>query len=188
MREFLAIPLPLGLRRAVARSRDVLAAEGDGWRFVRDEGLHVTIRFLGEVEPSRRHACDAAWREAARGVGCLALRLRGAALVPGTGRPRVLCLRLEDETPDRLLARLADRMERAARAAGFVPEERPFAPHVTVARARGGARQLIPPVGRIGDLGAFVAERVVLYRSEPDRGGSRYYEEASYPLTTEQAS
>ena len=188
MREFLAIPLPLGLRRAAGASRDVLAPQGDGWRFVREEGLHLTMRFLGEVDPSRRDVLDAAWREAASGMGLLALRLRGAALFPATGRPRVLWLGIEDETPDGSLAVLADRLERAARAQGFPPERRPFAAHVTLARARGDARVVRPPVARIGDFGSFVAERVILYRSEPDRGGSRYHEEASYPLIATAAS
>lgn len=188
MREFLAIPLPETLRRAAAASRDVLAVSGHGWRFVRDEGLHLTVRFLGEVDPSRRGALDAAWREAASGVGRLALRLNGAALFPAAGTPRVLWLGLEDETPDGSLARLAERVERAARAQGLPPEDRPFAAHVTLARARRGARVAIPPVERIGDLGAFVAERLVLFSSEPDRGGSRYHEEASYPLASEGAS
>jgi len=183
MRAFLAIPLPEDVRRAAAASRDLLATEG--WRFVRDEGLHVTIRFLGEVEPSRLAASDPAWREAAAGMGPLALRLKGASVFPAKRRPRVLWLGLEDETPDRSLARLAFRMERAARAQGFPPEERPFAAHVTLARARSAARVVLPPVARIGDCGAFVAKRVVLFRSELDRGGSRYHEEASYPLAGE---
>ena len=188
MRQFLAIPLPDPVRRAAAASREVLATGDDGWRFVRDEGLHVTLRFLGEVDASRRDAWDAAWREAARGVGTIALRLRGAAVFPPTGRPRVLALGVIDETPDRLLLRLALRMELAARAQGFAPEERPFAAHVTLARARSAARVARPNVARIGDCGAFVAEQVVLYRSEPDWGGSRYYEEASYPLIVERAT
>ena len=182
MREFLALPLPEGVRRAAAASREFLAASGGGWRYVRDEGLHVTIRFLGEVEPSRHGVLDAAWREAAAGAGPLALRLRGAAAFPATSRPRVLWLGIEDETSDGALARLALRMERAARAHGFSPEERPFAPHVTLARARRGARLGVPPVSRIGDLGEFVADRVVLFSSRSERGGSRYHEEASYPL------
>jgi len=182
MREFLAIPLPESLRRAAWASRNILAPGGDGWRFVREEGLHLTLRFLGEVDPSRHGVLDAAWLDAVGGTGGLALRLRGAGLFPSTGRPRVLWLGVEDESPDGSLARLADRLEGAARAQGFPPEGRPFAAHVTLARARGGARVIRPPVARIGDFGEFVAERVVLYRSEPGLGGPRYHEEASYPL------
>ena len=188
MRDFLAIPLPDRLRLAAAASTDVLAPRGDGWRFVRQEGLHLTLRFLGEVDPSRRGVLDAAWREAVSGTGLLALRFRGAAFFPATGRPRVLWLGVEDETLDGSLALLAERIERAARAQGFPPEGRPFAAHVTLARARGDGRVVRPPIARIGDLGAFGADRVVLYRSEPDRGGSRYHEQASYPLITTAAS
>ncbi len=188
MREFLAIPLPEYLRRAAGASRDVLAPRGDGWRLVREDGLHLTLRFLGEVDPSRRGVLDAAWRQAAAGTGLLTLRLRGAGLFPATGRPRILWLGVEDETPEGSLARLADRLERAARAQVFPPVGRLFAAHVTLARARGLAGAVRPPVARIGDFGAFVAERVVLYRSEPDRGGSRYHEETSYPLNTTAAS
>ena len=185
MREFLAIPLPESVRRAAAASRSALTVPGGGWRFARDEGLHVTIRFLGEVDPSRHDELNAAWREAARGAGLLALRLVGAAVFPAANRPRVLCLRVRDESGDGSFGRLADRVERAARERGFPPEARSIAAHVTLARARRGARVVSPAVERVGDLGSFVAERLVLYRSEPERGGSRYVEEASYPLTTE---
>jgi len=185
MRQFLAIPLPEGVRRAAAASRSVLNVSGDGWRFARDEGLHVTIRFLGEVDPSRRDELNVAWRDAARGVGLAVLRLRGAAVFPTAQRPRLLCLRVRDESEDGSLGRLAERVERAAREQGFPPEARPLAAHVTLARARRGARIDSPAVERVGDLGSFVAERLVLYRSEPERGGSRYFEEASYPLSTE---
>ena len=185
MRAFLAIPLEESVRRAAAASRQALAADGEGWRFVRDEGLHVTIRFLGEVDRSRLAACDGAWREAASGIGPVTLRVRGAAVVPAHRRPRVLRLGLEDESPRGSLARLADRIERAARACGFPPEDRPFDPHVTLARARRTGQVSVPRVGLAGDCGAFVATSLILFRSELGRGGSLYHEEASYPLTIE---
>jgi 2'-5' RNA ligase len=148
----------------------------------------VTVRFLGKVDPSRRDNDNAAWREAVSGLGCIPLRLRGARVLPSIGRPRVLTLCVEDQSPEGLLARLASRLELAARAQGFPPEARPFVAHVTLARARNNARVTHPQVARIGDCGAFVAERVVLYRSEPERGGSRYYEEASFPLSAGNAA
>jgi 2'-5' RNA ligase len=185
MRQFLAIPLPEEVRRSAAASRSVLTVPCEGWRLARDEGLHITIRFLGVVDPSRHDEMNVAWREAARGVGVLVLRLCGAAVLPVARRPRVLCLRVCDESEDGTLARLADRVERAARERGFPPDLRPLSPHVTLARARSRARVGSPAVERVGDLGSFVAERLVLYRSEPERGGSRYIEEASFALSTE---
>lgn len=188
MREFLGIPLPETSRRAAVAARSVLTLPGDGWRPAREEGLHVTVRFLGEVEQARHAVCDAAWREAARGVGRLTLRLRGAAVSPPAGRPRILWLGVWDESADARLSGLADRIERAARTQGFPPEERPFAAHVTLARARRGVAVVRPVLPPESDLGAFVADRLVLYRSQLASGGSIYHEEASYPLGSEVAS
>lgn len=187
MRQFLAIPLPQDLRRVAAASRSALIGSGEGWRFTREEGLHVTIRFLGEVDPSRRDVLHAAWREAASGAGTLNLRLSGAAVFPSVRRPRVLVLRVDDGSEGKALGRLADRVERAAREQGFPPASGPLEAHVTLARARRGARAGSPAVDRVGDLGSFLAERLVLFRSELTAGGSRYSEEASYALIPETA-
>jgi 2'-5' RNA ligase len=94
----------------------------------------------------------------------------------------VLSLGVDDESGDGSLARLALRMELAARAQGFAPEARPFSGHVTIARARNATRVSRPDVSGIGDCGAFIADRVVLYRSELGPGGSRYFEEGVFPL------
>jgi 2'-5' RNA ligase len=185
MRQFLAIPLPEGLRRIAAATRGDLVGRDRGWRLTREEGLHVTIRFLGEVDPSRHEALHAAWREAARGVGVLSLRVRGAAVFPSLLRPRVLVLRVDDGREGAALRRLADRIERAAREHGFPPASRPSDAHVTLARARRGTRVTSPAVDGVGDLGSFLAERLVLFRSELTAGGSRYSEEGSYALSPE---
>jgi 2'-5' RNA ligase len=185
MRQFLAIPLPEDLRRIAAATRSDLIGRDEGWRLTREEGLHMTIRFLGEVDPSRREALDAAWRDAARGVGVLSLRVRGAAVFPSLLRPRVLVLRVDDGSQGTALRRLGDRIERAAREHGLPPASGPLDAHVTLARARRGTRVTSPAVERVGDLGSFLAERLVLFRSELTGGGSRYSEEASYAFSAE---
>jgi 2'-5' RNA ligase len=183
MRAFLGIPLSAEVQAAACASREILAASGEGWRFVRDDGLHITMRFLGEVDASRRDAVGTACLQATSIEGRPELRLIGAAVVPSRRRPRILWLGVVDESQGRL-AGLAGRLETALIRLGFPPEERPFSPHVTLARARRGTRVAIPPVEQVGDLGSFVADRLVLYRSELLPGGSVYHEEASYPLGT----
>lgn len=182
MRAFLAIPLPDDVRRAASAAKRIFAGREDGWRFAREDGLHLTVRFLGEVDPTRRPILDAAWGEAARGTGPFSLRVVGASVVPSSARPRVVWLGVADASSDGALARLAARVEHAARALGFPHEERPFAAHVTLARARRGVRAAAPEASSIGDLGTFLADRLVLFRSELGPGGSRYHEEASYAL------
>lgn len=188
MREFLAIPLPTAVRTAAGRAASHVAHAADGWRLTREEGLHATIRFLGEVEANRQQSIETAFRSAAAGTGLLRLRLSGASVFPSRGRPRVLAFLLLDDTPEGALARLADRIEQAARAEGFEADSRRFSGHVTVARARSGARVAIPAIDRIGEVGAFVGDRLILFSSEPDRGGSRYREIASFPLAAKASS
>jgi RNA 2',3'-cyclic 3'-phosphodiesterase len=181
MRAFLALPIPDALRRA---ARDAFEERGIarlGWRFVREEGVHLTLRFLGEVDPARAAHLDAAWREAAASTGPLPLRVAGAGVFPNPRRPRAAWVGVVDLSPGRALAGLASRVERAARAEGFAPEQRAFAPHVTLARARDGART-IPSLERLGVLGDFVAEHLVLYRSDLAPGGARYREVARFAL------
>jgi 2'-5' RNA ligase len=182
MREFLAIPLPDSLRLKAANLEAALALPRESWRFVREEGLHVTLRFLGDVDPVRHDRLDRGWREAAEGTGPLSLRLDAAAVAPSPRRPRIIWLAVHDETSDDALLRLAGRIEQAARAEGFPPEERAFAGHVTLARARRGARVLSPDVSAVGEIGRFVATRLILYHSRLCSSGATYEELASYPL------
>jgi len=179
MRAFLAIPIPDDLRHAAAEVQRRLP---DGWRPAREDGLHVTVRFLGELDPARAPALDAGFRDAAAGTGTLPLTLAGVSAFPASGRPRVVWLGVLDGSADAALRHLAQRVESAATRAGFLAEDRPFAAHVTLARARRGAPAPRRPAAEAGALGAFVAERLVLYRSELHAFGSRYHEVASYPL------
>ena len=181
MREFLALPLPEEVRRAGGAVAARLA-EIEGWRATREEGLHVTLRFLGEVDPARHRALGASWRAAAEGTGPLRLRLGGFLFLPSPARARVCAIVLVDETPGEALAALADRVERAARVLGFKTEPRPFAPHVTVARARPAVRASMPPPAVGGNALDFVADRLVLFSSELKPGGSLYAELESYPF------
>ena len=181
-RLFLAIPLPAPLARLAIETRARLVTDPSSWRLTREEGLHATLRFLGEVTPEVEARGDRSWRDAARGTGAIPLVLAGAGAFPTARRPRVLWLGLQDRGPGGALAALAGRVERASRGLGFPPETRPFSPHVTLARARPGARAA--PITPLPDeLGSFVADRIVLFRSETGPGGARYHEQASYPLS-----
>lgn len=182
MRAFLAIGLPAGLRRAASDAARAMALPEADWRVVREDGLHITIRFLGACDAAARSRQDAAWLAAAAGLGPVPLRLRGADALPGPRRPRVIRLGVDDCGGTGVLARLASRIEHAARASGFPPERRPFAPHVTLARARGD-RAVVPALAAIGVVGEFLATTLTLYRSELGPGGARYHEEASFPLS-----
>lgn len=180
MRLFLALELPDALRRVLAELQDTLRRSEQGWRWVRSEGLHVTLRFLGEVAPERLPALSCLWSAAAADAAAAEIEVGELGTFPPRGRPRVLWVGLRDRSGGNL-ADLAGALERAARTAGFLPEERAFAPHLTLARAASGAAPP-RPTANVGELGTFLAHEVTLFRSVPGRGGAAYTALERYPL------
>jgi 2'-5' RNA ligase len=134
------------------------------------------VRFLGYAAPPALVELQGPLAEAALRCPPAAAPVRGLGLFPPRGGPRVLWLGLELPAT---VAELQAACERAAVAAGFPPEPRPFRPHLTLGRwTSPGKRPALPPV----DLGRARLERLVLYRSEPRREGSVYTPLAAFAL------
>ncbi len=183
MRLFVALPLP-------AAARDEIAAlltrmKGCDWpvRWVQNEGLHLTLKFYGEVAPERLDVIEESVRFAAAGTGPLPLRIDALGAFPSVRHPRVLWVGL-DAPP--ALELLQDRLERGGESIGFPPEGAPFRPHVTLGRVREGHR--LPPraleeMDGTYERVAFLAEEVVLYESLLSREGPRYERRATVPLS-----
>ncbi len=143
---------------------------GAAARFVRPEGLHVTLRFLGAIDSLAVQPLARAVAEAVAPLSPFVLRLGALRAFPSPQRPRVLTLGLEPESP---LAALAAAVEHGVVAAGFAPESRAFRPHVTLARVREGQRIALD--GAQGPASAeFTARAAVLFESRPGPGGSLY--------------
>ena len=178
-RLFCAVELP-GEARAVAfahlaRLRATLAAPARvSWE--REEKIHLTLKFFGDVEAGKVSALDAALAGAAAVTPPLALRLQDAGLFPSTARPNVLWLGVSDASGN--VARLHARIEDECAAASFPRERRAFHPHVTLARIReanGETRRLARRHVKLG-FGPleFAAREIVLMRSVLGPGGSAY--------------
>lgn len=139
-RLFVAAPLPDETSAAVARLvHDVRAAGVPGGgrdvRWVRLDGLHLTLRFLGPTAEERVEPAATAVRAVARSQPPIDVAIDGAGAFPPTGRPRALWLGITDGS-DRL-AELAMAVDAALVAAGWTFDPRPFRPHLTLARADG---------------------------------------------------
>ena len=137
MRLFLALELPDPWLREAARTVDALTealgGDADVLRPVALDRMHLTVRFLGEVEEERVPVLDAALREAVPPVG-VDLELAAAGTFASAARTSVVWLGLGGDL-DALRA-LAGRVESAVEAAGLPPERRELRPHVTLARVR----------------------------------------------------
>jgi 2'-5' RNA ligase len=177
-----ALPEPAAdaVRDLVARVQREVAAQvaepRSEVRWVRLDGLHLTLRFLGPTPRDRVDAVAASVDATARGEPPIRVALSGAGAFPSPGRPRTLWLGVA-EGADRL-AGLARRLDGALEAAGWPPVDRPFRPHLTLARADGRregplvARRLADEAARLGVR--FEVDRLVLYESVTGSGPARY--------------
>lgn len=148
-------------------------------RWQSDEQLHLTLRFVGEVDG--RMADDLAAALGSVTAAPFVLRVRGVGHFETKGRPNSLWAAVE---PDEGLAVLERRVERACRAAGLPPETRKFVPHVTLARLGSGAVGSGAWLARNGDLTApaWPVDEFRLYESTLGSGGADYISVARYPL------
>ena len=193
MRIFCAVELPGDVRERaaahIARLREAAAGLPLKISWERAEKLHLTLKFLGEIEPARVEALQRAANRAAGSVGKFEARLRGAGAFPASGNPRGLWLGLEDET--NALAQLQERLEAECALENFPREARAFHPHITIARIRipvaAPARRLAKLHGEMGfePPASFNVNDLIVMLSELGAGGSRYTPLSRHELKTE---
>ncbi|MEO7655549.1 MAG: RNA 2',3'-cyclic phosphodiesterase [Sphingomicrobium sp.] len=174
-RLFVALHPPEFVRDLLIDAMD----DGAHFRWQSDDQLHLTLRFIGEVE--RPLADDLA--QALTSIRAPAFELRLSGLGSFDRRSGgVLWAGVEPAEPVRALAA---RIERICQAAGLAPERRAFHPHITLARWRGPrsreARGFLD--GRLLGSPPFAVESFILYESHLSRHGAQYNEVESFPLS-----
>jgi 2'-5' RNA ligase len=137
VRLFVALTPPPDVQRAVWEAFAPLRNRELPVKWVPPEGVHLTLKFLGDVAEERREELMGALGSAAAGTRPIALAVRGAGAFPDLDRPRVFWAGVES---DAALELLADGVERSFAPLGFPTEARAFRPHLTVGRASRNAR------------------------------------------------
>ena len=180
LRLFFAVPVPADARGRVGALMDtVQAGVGDGRariRWVRVDGLHLTLRFLGPTPATMLEALQDGADALARSETPFEVRLSGGGAFPSLARPRSLWIGVR-EGADRLAA-LADGLTTIAAECGLFLDTRPFAAHLTIARTDGV--RLAPTAARALEAAAdgldvrFGVDRIVLFRSVLGGGPARY--------------
>jgi 2'-5' RNA ligase len=176
-RVFIAIELPSIVRQKVRahidRLRSALPDARASW--VRDENLHLTLKFLGDTPVTNVEALAQAAQRAASKVEPFEIIVGGCGAFPAKGQPRVLWIGIED--PSGRLALLNRALENECEKAGFPHEERPFHPHLTLARIRNphDSRRLAAVHAELGfEPENIRAAELVVIRTELRSEGSRH--------------
>ncbi len=174
IRSFIAVDLDAPVQRAVRELQGELARINADVRWVRPEGLHVTLKFLGSVEAARLERVHATLAAAMAGQPALHAKVRGLGAFPSWRRPRVVWVGLRGDG----MVELAARVEDALAPLGFEREQRAFTPHLTLGRVnspRGWPRlEEVCKTHLDDDFGESDIDAVSIYRSMLQRGGAVY--------------
>ena len=181
LRLFIALELPQDVLDALDAVQERLRRQLPPRivRWPRPEGIHLTLKFLGETPATQREAIAGALRQAANGHAPIALMADGLGCFPNPARPRVVWAGLRGDLAP--LAALQASVETALAPLGFKREKRAFKPHLTLGRVRreastSEARRLGDLVKRTapGQIASWTAKSLSLMRSELRSDGARY--------------
>ncbi len=176
VRAFVALDLDAAARDRLIAAMETLRPQLRGVKWVRPEGIHLTLRFLGPSSADALECLRPRLAAAASVCPAGAARLTGFGMFPERGAPRVFWVGLDFAVP---FVELQAAAETSAVACGFGREPRRFSPHLTLGRWRDRApRPVLPDV----DLGTARLEQLVLYRSDLRPGGAVYTPLATFPL------
>jgi len=187
MRLFVALEIPSTVRENLAALIKSLRAVSPQTRWVRSENLHVTLKFIGEVPEVKLVGI----REALAGVRSeqpVALAFRGLGFFPNEKHPRVLCAGIE-ASPN--LKTLAAAIDVATEKLGILREQRPFSPHLTLARFE---PPRLPETLRAAiqenaarEFGLLRTSKFDLIESKLKRSGAEYTTVESFPFADAEA-
>jgi 2'-5' RNA ligase len=182
MRLFVALDLSRDIRDALRDPMATLQPLAKNARWTRPEGMHVTLKFIGNVDAGKLHAIRAALA-AVRSNAPVEMRVRGMGFFPDERRPRVLWSGIEASAN---LAPLAQAAERALEPLGIAREERKFTPHLTLARLKDsrGIDEIVRAVEdmKSHDFGSTRETEFHLFESVTKPSGAEYRKIESYPF------
>ena len=193
IRTFVAVELSHSVRHEIVRVQEQLKESiqaelkrvGSEARlqWVLPESIHLTLKFLGDVDERRIEPLCRALTETVDRLHPFSLQARGLGVFPNLRMPRVLWVGLSDSHPQgggACLTHLAEEVDRALHRLGFPSESRPFSPHLTLARIKERSREMGHALLDSGllrssmPLGTIDVSAVALLKSDLKPSGALY--------------
>lgn len=184
VRSFIAIEIPPSLRNLLENlQRDLKKADGDV-RWVRPEGIHLTLKFLGSIEKGEVEKISRALESIATAWRPFELNFHGLGCFPGFRSPRVIWVGLNQGVGS--ITSLQHAIEESLAKEGFAREDRAFTPHLTIGRVRSqkGKEPLLRAIEMKKDvaLGGFWTREITFFRSELHPKGAIYTKMGIFPM------
>jgi 2'-5' RNA ligase len=182
IRAFIAVNLAPAVGEEIANTQTALKhAQGD-IRWTRIEGMHLTLKFLGDIAQAQVAPILTALQGALSDYHAFSVQAHGLDAFPNLKRPKVLWAGLQGEG----LIGLQEKVESALIPLDFPREERDFTPHITLGRVRSlrGWEQVLAVVRKHAQIqfGESLIDRVVLYQSTLRPDGAVYNSLGTVPL------
>ncbi len=183
LRCFIAVSLPAPLRNAVGEIIGKLRDTGADIKWVPEENLHLTLKFLGETEEELVEEIKNALIDKLSHYPPFYIKIGGVGYFPGGRNPRVIWVGIEDPG---VLEDIYKDIDYAAAKFGYPMEKRPFSPHLTIGRVR-SPKRVAEVIRRLEEFRTivfdeFVVKEVILMKSELKPGGAEYSGLAEIPL------
>ncbi len=135
IRTFIAIEIPSYIKQKIEKFTAKYREERLPIKWVNNDSLHLTVKFLGDVESERIGLINNALHEALSDVNSFSVIVGSCSVFPHRKSPRILWIGLTDR--DETLQKVYEKTEEALNDLGFAPEKRAFSPHLTIGRIKG---------------------------------------------------
>jgi len=192
VRAFIAIEVPQAVRQILAETIRELADQVPGnVRWVTPQGIHLTLKFLGDIPTDDSGKILEALRSPIQQVPAFWVQVSGLGMFPNARRPRVLWAGVEVQQES--LSSLQQRVEDTLAQMDYPTEKQTFSPHITMGRVRDGVspgarRRIIQAISKASSVSRVVSEpwavdQVHLFRTTFTPNGSIYTSMGSVSLT-----
>jgi RNA 2',3'-cyclic 3'-phosphodiesterase len=183
-RLFVAIHLPDEILQKLEDAQKNFKRFARDAKWVKIHSIHLTLRFLGYVDPSKITLIQESLKDVSRSFGPVNVIVKGCGFFPNARRPSVFWTGVDSED----LNPLQKEVEEAMVKLGFEKEERAFSPHLTLARFRDphGLMHLVEEAGKFQEkkFGEFIAKSLILVESILHREGAEYVRLMEFPFAS----
>ncbi len=178
VRAFIACSLDEATKESIRELTARLKKIDSGIKWVRPEAMHLTLRFLGNMDKDDVELAGEAMEETAAGLSPVQVVVAGHGTFPPGKKPRVVWLGLKKGGDE--LYSIYERLEESLQAKGLGPADKAFKPHLTLGRVKSpkGVNRMLKELEEVGDrvIGEFTAGEITLFKSELRPSGAVYTE------------